>query len=88
MYTVKGQEGGMTMSLGLMECSLLFTPATFVSTGVPQPWVPCVLRKQFKVQKGTVLFKLRTFYCQGTRTMAALTEVTLTEAGLVMIDIL
>jgi hypothetical protein len=37
MYTVKGQEGGMTMSLGLMECSLLFTPATFVSTGVPQP---------------------------------------------------
>ena len=47
------------------------------------------LREQFEVQKGTLLLvKLGTFYGQGTRTMAALADVTLTEAGLVMIDFL
>lgn len=40
-------------------------------------------REQFKVQKGSLLLvKLGTFYGQGTRTMVALAEVTLTEAGL------
>ena len=40
------------------------------------------LREQFEVQKGTLLLvKLGTFYGQGTRTMAALADVSLTEAG-------
>lgn len=43
------------------------------------------LRKQFEVQKDTLLLvKLGTFYDQGTRTMAALAGMTLTEAGLVI----
>ena len=47
------------------------------------------LREQFEVQKGTLLFvKLGTFYGQGIRTMAALPDVSLTEAGLVMVDFL
>mgnify|MGYP006924266886 CR=1 FL=1 len=47
------------------------------------------LREQFEVQKGTLLLvKLGTFYGQGTRTMATLAEATLTEAGLVMTDLL
>ena len=47
------------------------------------------LREQFEVQKGTLLLvKLGTFYGQGTRTMAALADVTLTEAGPVTIDFL
>ena len=47
------------------------------------------LRKQFEVRKDThLLVKLGTFYSQGTRTMAALADVTLTEAGLVIIDFL
>jgi hypothetical protein len=53
--------------------------------------MPCLdvenLKEQYEVQKGTLLFiKLGTFYGQGTKTMAALAEVTLTEARLVMID--
>lgn len=41
------------------------------------------LREQFKVQKGApLLVKLGTFYGQGTRRMATLAEVTLTEVGL------
>ena len=44
-------------------------------------------RKQFIVQKGIhLLIKLETFYGQGTRTMTALADMTLTEAGLVIID--
>jgi hypothetical protein len=44
------------------------------------------LRKQSEVQKGThLIVKLGTVYGQGTRTMAALADVTLAEAGLVMI---
>ena len=40
------------------------------------------LKEQFEVQKGTLLLvKLGTLYGQGTETMAALAEVTLTEAG-------
>ena len=47
------------------------------------------VREKFKVQKGTLLLvKLGTSYGQGTRTMAALADVTLTEAGLVIIDFL
>ena len=47
------------------------------------------LREEFEVQEGTVLLvKLGTFYGQGTRTMAALTDVILAEAGLVIIDFL
>lgn len=47
------------------------------------------LQEQCEVQKGTLLLvKLGTFYGQGTRTMAALADVTLTEAGLVMSDFL
>ena len=43
------------------------------------------LRKQSEVQKVALLsIKLGTFYGQGTRTMAALADVTLTEAGLVI----
>ena len=43
------------------------------------------LRENFKVQKITVLIvKLGTFYGQGTKTMASLTDNTLTEAGLVI----
>jgi hypothetical protein len=41
------------------------------------------------VQKGTLLIiKLGTFYGQGTKTMAALGDMTLTEVGLVMIGFL
>ena len=47
------------------------------------------LREQYEVQKGTLLLVKRgTLYGQGTRTMAALADVTLTEAGLVVIDFL
>jgi hypothetical protein len=43
------------------------------------------LREPFEIQKGTLfLVKLGTIYGEGTRTMAALADVTLTEAGLVM----
>jgi hypothetical protein len=45
------------------------------------------LRGQFEVQKGTfLLVELWTLYGQGTRTMAAVADVALTEAGLMMID--
>ena len=44
------------------------------------------LREEFEFQKGTPLIvKLGTFYGQGTRTMTALADVTLTGAELVMI---
>ena len=47
------------------------------------------LREQSEIQKDTLLIdKLGTFYGQGTRTMAALADMTLTEAGLVMMDFL
>jgi hypothetical protein len=39
-------------------------------------------------RKAHLLFKLGTLYGQGTRTMAALADVTLTEAGLMIIDLL
>ena len=44
------------------------------------------LRKQFEVQKGTLLIvKLGTFYGQGTKTTFALADVTLTKAGLAIL---
>ena len=47
------------------------------------------LRAQFKLQRGTLLLgKLGTLFDQGTRTMAALADVTLTEAGMVIVDFL
>ena len=47
------------------------------------------LREQLEVQKGMfLLVELGTFYDQGTRTMTALADMTLTEAGLMIIDFL
>ena len=43
---------------------------------------------QYEVQKGTILVKLGTLYYQVPRTMAALAGMTLTEAGLVIVDFL
>jgi hypothetical protein len=47
------------------------------------------LREEFEVQKDTLFsVKLGTLDGQGSRTMAALADVTLTEVGLVIIDFL
>ena len=43
-----------------------------------------ILGNNMKFRKAHSLVKLGTLYGQGTRTMAALADLTLTEAGLVM----
>ena len=46
-------------------------------------------RKQYEVQKGTLISQaMGLFYGQGTRTMAALADVTLAQAGLAIIYLL
>ena len=47
-----------------------------------------ILGNNMKFRKAHSLVKLGTLYGQGTRSMAALADLTLTEAGLVMNDFL